>query len=342
MSWPPGTLDYLLHGDPGRHDLVRRLDERVGAVRSVLLAPPLRDSDGLADDSPMGWQLVPWRRHPVVRLVVFVAVVVTALILLGMLVLLVAPHSDAAGASTELGAALLGYAAVVRVLERRRHPLELLPRRWAGVLVGLGVGALLCALVVGLVAALGGYVVTGVDWSRPGFGTVWTLGVVAGVSEEIAFRGVLYRLLEPGLGTWGALATSAVVFGAIHLANPGATWAGALAIAVEAGVALGLMYALTRSLWVVVGVHAAWNVAEGAFFGVPVSGTPTGRGVLVSHPAGSPLLSGGGFGVEASLVSVVCWALVALGLGVLLVRRGAVVAPARTRHRLLPGNPPEA
>ena len=342
MIWPsPGATAYVLQGDPARTDLVRRLDARVREWRGVLLAPPPRASDGLADDSPMGWQLVPRRRHAAVRVVVFAGVLALGLVLFGMLARVVAPHSDAVGATSELAAAVTAYAVVLGVLERRRQPLELLPRRWPGLLIRLAGGALLCAAVVGIIALLGGYVATGVDWSRPGPGALWTLGVVAGVSEEIIFRGILLRLLEPALGTWGATALSALVFGAIHLVNPQASWTGAVAVAVEAGLALGLLYALTRSLWLVIGAHAGWNLAQGPFFGVPVSGTPTGHGVLVSHPAGSALLSGGTFGIEASLVSVGCWSVVALGLGILLVRGGRVVSPAVIRHRRLPGNPPD-
>ena len=288
----------------------------------------------------MGWQLVPRRRHAAVRLFAFVAALAGGLLVFGYLALLAAPHSDAAGSTSELAATLGAYALVVVVLERRHHPLELSPRRWPGLLAGVLTGALICALVVAVVAGLGGYVVSGVDWSRPASGSVWTLGVVAGVSEEIVFRGVAFRLLEPALGTWGALVASAVVFGGVHLVNPAATWAGALAIAVEAGLALGLLYALTRSLWVVAGTHAGWNVVQGVVFGIPVSGTPTGHGLLVSHPAGPALLSGGAFGIEASVVSVICWSGVALLLAVLLVRRGRVVSPAPARHRHLPGNPP--
>lgn len=341
MTLPPlgATAAHVLRGDPARDDLVRELDARTRAAHGVLTAPPPRRSDGLADDSPMGWQLVPRRRHAAVRLVTFGGVLAVGLVVLGMLALVVAPGSDAVGATSELLSAVGAYAVVVGVLERRRHPLELLPRRWPGLPAGLALGAVLCAVVVGVVAALGGYVVDAVDWSRPGVGSVWTLGVVAGVAEEIIFRGVVFRLLEPALGTWGALALSAVVFGGMHLANPRATWAGAAAIAVEAGLGLGLLYALTRSLWVVIGVHAAWNVVQGVVFGIAVSGTPTVRGLVVSHPAGPVLLSGGGFGVEASVVSVACWGLVATVLVVLLVRGHRVVAPAPVRHARLPGNP---
>ena len=54
--------------------------------------------------------------------------------------------------------------------------------------------------------------------------------------------------------------------------NPTATWTSTIFIAVEAGLLLGGAYMLTRSLWVAIGLHAAWNFTQGAVFGVPVSG----------------------------------------------------------------------
>jgi len=163
---------------------------------------------------------------------------------------------------------------------------------------------------------------------------------VAGVAEEIVLRGVLFRYVESLLGTWASVAISAVIFGGLHLSNENATLTGAVAIALEAGVMFAVLYALTRSLWVVVGVHAGWNLMQGLGLGIVVSGSSdTGMGFLVSNPTGPEFVSGGGFGIEASVVSVVVWLLVAAYLSWRLVRTGGVVAPAWVRHRRLPGNP---
>ena len=57
--------------------------------------------------------------------------------------------------------------------------------------------------------------------------------------EEILIRGVIFRITEESLGTWLAMAFSAILFGLLHMLNPGATWVAALCIAVEAGSAAG-------------------------------------------------------------------------------------------------------
>ena len=152
---------------------------------------------------------------------------------------------------------------------------------------------------------------------------MFLIALVSGIAEELVFRGVLFRLLEDSFGTTVALVLSAAVFGLLHGANPGATLVSTVAIAVEAGVLLAAAYAWSRSLWLVMGLHFAWNFTEGGIFGAAVSGGAM-KGVLnfplsAQAPA---LLSGGRFGPEASVVAVgVCFALAAVFM-VLAARAG--------------------
>ena len=90
--------------------------------------------------------------------------------------------------------------------------------------------------------------------------------------EELLFRGILFRWIEEFGGSWAALMVTSVLFGLAHVINPNATWFSSFAIAVEAGVLLGGAYMLTRSLWMPMGLHAAWNFTQGDIFDVPVSG----------------------------------------------------------------------
>ncbi|MRD48342.1 CPBP family intramembrane metalloprotease [Caenimonas koreensis DSM 17982] len=186
----------------------------------------------------------------------------------------------------------------------KRTPVEL---AWRKVvphgLAGIFFGAAFIAATIGVMWLAGSYVVTGtqddVDWVKP----LLVVGLGAAVSEEIVFRGVIFRIAEEGLGTWPALAISALFFGGVHIMNPGATVWSSFAIAVEAGVLLGLVYHLTRSLPLVMGIHMAWNFVQGTVFGVPVSGGAA-KGWLISTRPGNEWLSGGAFGAEASVVAV--------------------------------------
>jgi membrane protease YdiL (CAAX protease family) len=193
----------------------------------------------------------------------------------------------------------VSYVFYVRLIERRTA-LELSPRAmfpdlgW-GILTGAG----LCGAVVGVLWLLGYYRVTAVN----GLGAVAPLfaaSVGSAYVEEIVARGIVFRIMEEGLGTWLSLIMSALLFGLVHIFNPNATILGALAIALTAGVILGAGYVLTRTLWLPIGIHFAWNFTLGGIFGLAVSGR-AGRGFVDSALTGPELLCGGPFGPEASL-----------------------------------------
>jgi len=218
---------------------------------------------------------------------------------------------------------IVTYVFLVRVVERRR-PEELALRRWPGALGGLLAGGLLFSTVVGVLWLLGSYHVTGFNPRADWLPAMLVAGIGAGIGEEILFRGVLYRIVEEGLGTWAALIVSALFFGAAHITNPGATLWSSAAIAIEAGLLFGLLYHLTRSLPVCMGLHAAWNFCQGTVYGIPVSGMKA-DGWLVSTRSGPDWLSGGMFGAEASVVALGLCALCSLVLLVVAVRRGSIV-----------------
>lgn len=197
---------------------------------------------------------------------------------------------------------------------------------------GLATGFALFSGMTGIVALLGGFEVLGLR----GMGALWSMLAVAvfsGLFEEVLFRGVLFRHIETLLGSWAALVITSALFGAAHLANPGATPFAALAVAMEAGILLGAAYLLTRRLWLAVGIHAAWNFTQGWVFSVPISGGNAPLGLLITRRIGPDWLTGGNFGLEASVPALV----VATGAGIVLLviaaRKGRIVAPLWVRNR---------
>lgn len=284
----------------------------------------------------------PWQRwvvfSPFGRIVFFAAL----LILLGKLTSMaigamglvghgVPPLSHALGVlAMQLIPPVVAYTVLVKAIERRRvgefSANDILRLGLPGLLLGV---ALMSATVLVLWLA-GSYHVTGTDPSVNWLPAVLVAGLGAGIGEEIVTRGALFRIVEEGLGTWWALAISALFFGAAHIFNPGATLWSSLAIAIEAGILLALLYHVTRSLWPCIGLHAAWNVMQGTVYGIPVSGTAA-HGWLVSNCTGPDWLSGGVFGAEASVVAlIVCSSCSALLL-IVALRRGSIVPPSWRR-----------
>ncbi|MFF5102036.1 CPBP family intramembrane glutamic endopeptidase [Streptomyces sp. NPDC000134] len=233
-----------------------------------------------------------------------------------------------------------GLAATATVLVYRwavgrteRRPVTELAREGApeALTRGLAIGVVMFAAVIANLYFLGDYQVHGYGSAA---GATALVGFMAGaaVTEEVMFRGLLFRLVERGLGTYLALALSSVVFGAAHLLNEDATVLGAVAIAIEAGAMLAAAYAATRSLWLPIGLHFGWNFAESGIFGTAVSGNGETHGLLDSSTSGPELITGGEFGPEASVYSIVFGALLTVVFLLLARRRGHLV-PRRRRER---------
>lgn len=219
--------------------------------------------------------------------------------------------------------AYLVYVALVRWGERR-WPDELalrpLPRELA---IGLTVGLGMFCLVFASLRLIGAYTMQPGYWPDWGHDIRETLAT--GFVEELIARLVIFRLLMRAAGMWPALALSALIFGAAHLANPHASVVAAVAIAVEAGLMLAAFYLLTGRIWMSIGVHAAWNFAQGALFGARVS-DQTGQGSLFTSapvPGVPDIVSGGPFGPEASLSAIVVGGAVFLIVMARVHRQGA-------------------
>ena len=223
-----------------------------------------------------------------------------------------------------------GYRVFNTVVERR--PNVEFARADAGREFGAGLlaGIVLFSLVMAAIAIGGGYRIVG--WNGPaGLATALAIGLGPGFFEEIIMRGLIFRLVEQWLGSWVGLAVSAALFGAAHLANDHATLIAGSAIAIEAGVMLAALYMLTRRLWAAIGLHAAWNFAQGGIYGIPVSGHAS-IGLLAQTTQGPDWLTGGAFGAEASLPAVVIATLFGLAVLLAAARHGRLV-PFRPRRR---------
>ena len=221
--------------------------------------------------------------------------------------------------------------AIARLGEPKRNDLR--DPNWARhLLLGLVGGVVIFSIAVAIAGALGIYRIVGIGSLNGLLAALIVPTMGAAVTEEMLFRGILFRWLEQFGGSWLALLLTSVMFGATHLGNPNSTWIGAIGIAFEAGVMLGAAYMLTRSLWLPMGLHAAWNFTQGEVFDIPVSGTEV-HGLVDARLCCNPLLTGGGFGLEASLIAIAIATAFGLWLLWLAIRKGELVQPMWVRPR---------
>jgi membrane protease YdiL (CAAX protease family) len=233
-------------------------------------------------------------------------------------------------ASNLLGDALLIplqlalYAGIVKLTERR--PVRELdaracaPQTSAGFLAGI----LMFSGAIAVLVACGCYHVVG----RSALGVIgaplvtWTS---AALTEELLLRGFMFRVVQNVGGTWISLITSSLLFGFLHAFNPGATIWSSIGIAVQAGILFGLAYTLTGRLWLPIGIHIGWNFAEGTIYGTPVSGLHLGGALLHGTLEGPLFLTGGKFGVEASIEATLVCLVASSVLYVLAARKKRIV-----------------
>jgi membrane protease YdiL (CAAX protease family) len=129
-----------------------------------------------------------------------------------------------------------------------------------------------------------------------------------GLAEEFAFRGYLLTTLSSGMGFWPASIVLSLVFGAVHVGNPGENPIGLVTVVV-----IGMFFCLTvrrtGDLWFAVGVHTAHDFGQAFVYSLPNSGTLIRNPLFGSSLAGPAWLTGGAAGPEGSVLELAVLAL---------------------------------
>jgi len=136
------------------------------------------------------------------------------------------------------------------------------------------------------------------------------------VAEEVLFRGFIFQRLLDGLGEWPGQALIAALFLLTHvdaIQNAGLVGYLAGANIFIASLMFGLAFIRTKSLAMPIGIHFAANFVQGGVLGFGVSGSEE-QGLLVPALSGSDWLTGGAFGLEASIPGLISVSTLTLAL----------------------------
>jgi len=217
--------------------------------------------------------------------------------------------------------AAFGAALLMAQLERSPVGIYGLPRLaqtfgklfWQGWLLGL----FEVTLLISSIAAFGGYSFGSLSLHSMEvvrWGAVWFVAFVSvGLSEEFLFRGYTQYTLTQGIGFWPAAIFLSVLFGAVHLRNPGEGFMGAAGI-----VATGLVFAFalrrTGNLWLAVGWHASFDFGETFLYSVPDSGLLLAHHLSNATLHGKTWLTGGTVGPEGSVFSFLTMGIMAMAI----------------------------
>ena len=193
-------------------------------------------------------------------------------------------------------------------------------RKLAHFLAGLVWGAVCLSLLVVILVEAGFLVIdarmlSGSDILR--YGVIWLLGfLLVGLNEEYLTRGYVQYTLTRGLagfyqwafktrnssalGFWTAALIFSILFGLGHKGNPGESPIGLLSAGMG-GMVFCFSLWRTGSLWWAIGFHTSWDWAQSFLYGVADSGLTIQHHLLLTHPVGRPIMSGGTTGPEGSI-----------------------------------------
>jgi len=218
-------------------------------------------------------------------------------------------------------ALIILLASLISQLARRKPLAELFGTLNVGWLKELCVGGLIGSvmmLVPALILEIFGWIRW--QWNPVALPTLSSsLLLFAGVAaaEELLFRGFVFQRLISGLGQWPAQLIIAAFFLLTYLNNPGMTGTVKVMANINiflASILFGLAFIRTRSLAMPLGLHWMANWVQGSILGFGVSGTEQ-SGVLNPVLGNAPAwLTGGQFGLEASLPGLICVVVVLLVL----------------------------
>ena len=206
-------------------------------------------------------------------------------------------------------AALLATWIVARLGSRSMSSLGVGAPAMRQIAVGSLFGLVSVAILVGAIAAFGGFSPGQIAMSGTRlitYAVAWLVAMFGiGIAEEMNFRGAGLITLAEAIGFWPAAIVISTIFAGLHYFNKGPTEN--LADALSVGL-LGLFMSFTvlrtGSIWFAVGFHALFDYAALYIFGAPNSGnrggTPIDTRLFTGMFHGPSWLTGGPLGVEAS------------------------------------------
>jgi uncharacterized protein len=131
----------------------------------------------------------------------------------------------------------------------------------------------------------------------------------AAAVEELMIRGYVFALIRARWGWKAALAATSLIFGLLHVFNPGAGPISLISV-VLAGIFLGGILLVTRSLYAAIAAHLAWNWTMAAALHTAVSGAALPAPNYRITDNGPDWLTGGVWGPEGGAAAVAGMAII--------------------------------
>ncbi len=180
---------------------------------------------------------------------------------------------------------------------------------WKEILFGFLIGAVMIGIVAGVELLVGALKLAlrpdvGIVLLIRNFGLSFIFFAYFAMGEELMFRGYPFQAFIEGIGPFGATVLMSLIFGALHLTNPDASFFSTVNTMLAGGF-LSVAYLKTRTLYFPFGLHFSWNFVQSFFLSLPVSGLLTNRTIFIPTDYGPDWLTGGRYGPEGGVGTTV-------------------------------------
>jgi membrane protease YdiL (CAAX protease family) len=223
-----------------------------------------------------------------------------------------------------IGAAVIGIPfafLMIRYLWRRSLDWMRLRFNFAITVLGLLLGIALTLIIVGIIGTVADVQITA-DPSRFSGGALAKMLIgnllmmtMVGITEESAFRGMVIREWATRWGWLVASLAGGLYFGVMHIGGISHPTIVSILQVIIAATAVTLLfvalYVRSHSLWLSIGFHIGWNFSLISLLGTPMSGNLSSYSLYQLSISGSDVWTGGEFGIESSVITIVTYLAVA-------------------------------
>ena len=156
-------------------------------------------------------------------------------------------------------------------------------------------------------------------------GAIFFYGLATGIVEELIFRGIIMGCLEKRFNIHIAIIVPSVLFGLLHIIGNDLNFVSIIQLLI-AGSIVGILFSLiayeSDSIWNNAIVHGIWNmtiIGGNLYIGNKADSSSIFNFILDNK---SFLISGGDFGIEASVISIFAYLIFIVVASVLIRRKG--------------------
>lgn len=170
--------------------------------------------------------------------------------------------------------------------------------------LGIGISFIMLSLAFSLATLFDGYdIKVNTENVNPLVFVFFIFGwMCQGFEEEFIVRSAIMNYFASRSGVFIGIVSNSLIFAILHLGNSSFNILAFINLFII-GLVFSMLFYLTDNIYTSAGAHSMWNFMQANIVGINVSGIISSKNsIFNSNPTGYSLISGGAFGIEASIL----------------------------------------